>query len=50
MFRKMRKLIAGILIGAGVGILLILFLPVNVWFIIIGLGLIVVGINYLFKC
>ena len=49
-FRKMKKLIAGILIGLGVGILLILFLPSNIWLILIGIGLIVAGINFLFKC
>ena len=49
-FRKMKKLIAGILIGVGVGILLILFLPTNAWFFIIGIGLIICGIKYLFKC
>ena len=50
MFRKMKKLISGILIGSGVGILLILFLPINAWFILIGIGLIIAGIKYLFKC
>ncbi len=48
--RKFKKLISGILIGIGLGILLILFLPTNVWFIIIGIGLIIAGIGYLFKC
>jgi len=50
MFRKMRKLIAGVLIGAGLGMLLILFLPLNAWLVIISIGLIIAGINYLFKC
>ncbi len=50
MFRKMRKLIAGILIGSGISILLILFLPADAWLIIIGIGLIICGINFLFKC
>ena len=49
-FRKMKKLVAGIFIGLGVGILLILFLPSNIWLILIGIGLIVAGINFLFKC
>ena len=49
-FRKMKKLIAGIFIGLGIGILLILFLPSNVWLILIGIGLIIAGINFLFKC
>jgi len=50
MFRKMRKLIAGTLIGIGIGILLILFLPPNAWLVLIGIGLIICGINYLFHC
>ncbi|MCI8309390.1 MAG: hypothetical protein HFJ45_04160 [Clostridia bacterium] len=50
MFRRMKKLIAGILIGSGIGILLILFLPSDAWLILIGIGLIIFGINYLFKC
>ncbi len=49
-FRKMKKLIAGILIGFGIGILLILFLPSQIWLILIGIGLIIAGINFLFKC
>lgn len=49
-FRKMKKLIAGIFIGLGIGILLILFLPSNIWLILIGIGLIIAGINFLFKC
>lgn len=50
MFRRMKKLVAGFLIGTGIGILLILFLPVNAWLVLIGIGLIIAGINYLFKC
>lgn len=50
MFRKYKRIIAGILIGLGVGILLILFLPLTAWLIIISLGLILVGIKNLFKC
>ena len=50
-FRKMRKLIAGIFIRLAVfGILLILFLPSRIWIILIGIALIVLGINFLFKC
>jgi hypothetical protein len=41
MFRRMKKLIAGLLIGLGVGILLILFLPLNIWRVLIGIGLII---------
>ena len=50
MFRKFRKIIAGILIGLVIGILLILYLPLNAWLVLISLGLILVGIKYLFKC
>jgi uncharacterized membrane protein YfcA len=39
-FRKMKKLISGLLIGSGVGILLILFLPANAWPVLIGFALI----------
>lgn len=49
--RKMKKLIAGILIRfAEFGIILILFLPSKIWLILIGIALIIVGINFLFKC
>ena len=44
-FTKCRKIIGGCILGAGVGILLILFLPPTVWFCIIGIGLVVVGIK-----
>lgn len=50
MFRKFKKVIAGALIGLGIGILLILFLPLTAWLVIISLGLILVGIKDLFKC
>ena len=49
-FRKMKKLIAGMLIRLAVyGILLILFLPSEIG-IIIGIALIALGINFLFNC
>jgi len=51
MLRKFRKLIAGILIRFAVfGILLILFLPSRIWLILIGIALIILGINFLFQC
>lgn len=50
MFKKFKKVIAGILIGLGIGILLILCLPINAWLVIISLGLILIGVKYLFKC
>ncbi len=46
-FCKFRKIISGLLIGFGVGILLILFLPIEIWFIVIGIGLIACGIKFL---
>ena len=48
--RKLKKLISGILIGLGLGILSILFLPINVWLVINGIALIIAGFFYLFKC
>ena len=46
-FCKFRKLIAGILIGFGVGILLVLFLPPIAWICIISIGALGGGIKYL---
>ena len=46
-FCKFRKLIAGILIGFGIGILLVLFLPPIAWIFIIGLGMLIMGIKLL---
>ena len=46
-FCKFRKLIAGILIGFGIGILLVLFLPPIAWIFIIGLGMLIMGIKFL---
>ena len=48
--RKMKKIISGILIGFGTGILLVLFLPINAWLTILGIALIIAGIKYLFHC
>ena len=45
---KFRKVIAGILIGFGIGILLILFLPSIAWLCIIGIAMLVGGIKFLF--
>ena len=46
-FCKFKKLIAGILIGLGVGIILILFLPPVAWFCIIGIAMTIAGIKIL---
>lgn len=47
-FCKFRKLIAGCLIGFGVGILLVLLLPPAVWLFIIGICVVTCGIKFLF--
>lgn len=45
---KFRKLIAGILIGLGIGSLLVLFLPPIAWICIMGIGMLIGGIKFLF--
>ena len=45
---KFKKLIAGILIGFGIGILLVLFLPPIAWICIMGIGTVIGGIKFLF--
>ena len=47
-FCKFKKIIAGILIGFGVGSILVLILPPVAWICLIGIGTIVGGIKYLF--
>ena len=47
-FCKFKKIIAGILIGFGIGVLLILFLPSVAWICIIGLAMLFAGIKFLF--
>lgn len=46
-FCKFRKVIAGILIGFGVGSLLVLFLPPVAWICLIGIATVIGGIKYL---
>ncbi len=46
-FCKFKKLICGILMGLGIGILLVLFLPPVAWIFIMGVGLLVGGIKFL---
>lgn len=46
-FCKFRKIISGCLIGFGVGLLLILFLPVQAWLVIMGIAFVVCGIKFL---
>ena len=47
LFCKFKKIIAGILIGFGIGILLVLFLPPIAWICIMGIGMVVGGIKFL---
>ena len=44
-FRKCRKIFAGALLGAGIGMLLFLILPPKVWLFIISIALIILGIK-----
>lgn len=46
-FCKFKKVIAGILIGFGIGTLLVLFLPPVAWICIMGIGLLIGGIKFL---
>lgn len=46
-FCRLKKIIAGICIGFGIGTLLALFLPPVAWICIIGIGTVVSGIKYL---
>lgn len=44
-FRKCRKIMAGCILGCGVGMLFILILPPRAWLCIISIGLIIAGIK-----
>lgn len=46
--RRRKKLLSGCLIGLGIGIILVLFLPLTAWFCLISFCLIVCGISCLF--
>ena len=46
-FCRFRKIISGCLIGFGVGILLILFLPIKAWLVIMGMAFVFCGIKFL---
>ena len=48
-FRKLKKFIAGCIIGTGIGILLILYMPIETWLTIIAIGLIICGIKKFFE-
>ena len=47
MFGALKKTIGVILIGAGIGMLLVLFLPLTGWLFIIGVALACVGLMWL---
>lgn len=46
MFCKFKKIISGILIGFGIGILMVLFLPLTGWLFLIAVGLIIAGVKF----
>lgn len=46
---RRKKFLPGCLIGLGLGIVLVLFLPLKAWLCIIGFGLVVGGISILFS-
>ncbi len=47
MWKLLKKTLAVILIGLGVGILLVLLLPLAGWLFIIGVAVVIVGISWL---
>lgn len=47
MFRILKKTLAVCLIGLGVGILLVLLLPVTGWLFLIGVAVVCVGLMWL---
>ena len=47
MFKLLKKTLAVCLIGFGVGILMVLLLPIAGWLFIIGLAIIIVGLIWL---
>lgn len=48
-FCKFKKVIAGICIGFGIGMLFILFLPPAAWLTLIAVALVISGLKTLFK-
>lgn len=48
-FKKGKKIIAGCILGAGLGMLLILILPPTAWLCIISIALIITGIKKIFE-
>jgi hypothetical protein len=48
MFRLLKRTIGVCLIGLGIGVLLVLLLPVTGWLFLIGIAILTVGIIWLF--
>jgi len=46
---RRKKLQSGCMIGLGLGIILVLFLPLTAWLCIIGFCLVIAGISSLFE-
>lgn len=49
MGRILKKLLATCLVGFGLGVLLVLLLPISGWLFIIGCTIILVGLVFLFQ-
>ena len=47
-YRKKRTL-SGCMVGLGLGIILVLFLPLTAWLCIIVIGLVIGGVCYMFQ-
>ena len=47
MWKLLKKTLAVILVGLGIGILLVLLLPLAGWLFIIGVAVVIVGISWL---
>ncbi len=48
MFRLLRRTIGVCLIGLGLGVLLVLLLPITGWLFLIGIAILAIGIMWLF--
>lgn len=48
MFNALKKTIGVCLIGMGVGVLLVLFLPIAGWLFLIGAAVLIIGFMWLF--
>lgn len=48
MFRLLKKTIGVCLIGLGLGVLLVLLLPITGWLFLIGIAILAIGVIWLF--